>query len=212
VKWHLAGQVEIDARSSWKTISDTYRSIPLAEMLAKKRANLGLLFAGDWTGACAGAASSASRRQADEYYHFFRSLGWWNLTLPVAAASLLRPAFRSRFRATYRQQLGISAWVLSTLFFWCLLMFNGTYIHQGSFAPMIAIFSLYACWLELASSWCLICLAVLQAYNLVSTWLPGSVAVGDTPQFAAILLIVSGLSAWAAIALRTSRAGGPTLV
>ena len=177
LKWHLAGDFEADGKPVWRTISDAYRSQSWAQILDKRASNLAFQLEGDWRNGAAWTATSADSRRSEEYFHTFRALGWWNLALPVLLVSLVGASFRSRLSGTCRQQCALGVWITSSTVLWCMVLFTQAEIAHGSYAVMVALFALYACWLEAAGRWWLPFVGALQAYTLVNTWMPGNSVV-----------------------------------
>ena len=77
-------------------------------------------------------------------------------------------------------------------------MLTRTEIAQGPFAMTIALFALFAFWIELSGGWILPCLAALQAYTLTTTWMPGSsIANGHlSPGSLVLVAVVMAATGW----------------
>jgi hypothetical protein len=207
LKMHLAGQFEIDDRPVWQTISDAYRSLTWKQLLEMKASNLALLFKGDWLNAADWSTTPASGRRADEYYHMFRALGWWNLALPLCMVAVISVSFRKRISELSHDHLALVTWIASSIATWCLLMFTQTVIHQGSFAVMIAIFALYASLFEAVGRWSLPCVVALQGYTFVSTWNSGNSVVSRHPSAEAVALVAVTIALAGAVSRRLRNEG-----
>jgi hypothetical protein len=188
LKWHLAGQAEIDGRSFLQTVVDSYRALTWRRFLEQRLSNLRILGQGHWAALAQGTSRAAAGRRADEYLHFFRALGWWHLSLLAAALGVGRAA-SARRRGPLRSLCG---WALLTLLIWVGLQFTETSIHQGSFAPLIVLFAVYGALLS-RSVLALGSVGLLQAYTFVTTWLPNPAAGSGGPGLAPLLLMAASL-------------------
>ncbi len=204
LKWHLAGQTEIDARPLSQAVADAYRGLSWEQVLDRKARNLALQFNGDWAGDSPGPPGSVENRRMHEYYHAFWALGVWNLAAPLVAVSLLGGAFRRRLSESARWQAALGAWIAASMAAWCVLMFDGTVVPTGSLALMISMFALSAFWFELVGRWCLPCIAALQACALAATWIPGNAVVNGPLSAGAVALAAAATAAAAGLVLRSA--------
>jgi hypothetical protein len=207
LKMHLAGQFEVDGRSTWQAVSGAYRVLSPGQVLGRDASSLGFQFGGDWTHAAGWSITSADARRTDEFLHTFRALAWWNLAAPLLLVSLFRAKTRRRLSSISGRQLALGAWIVSSMVIWCMLMFTRTEVAQGSFAQMIALFALFAVWIEAAGSWCLPIVAALQACTLATTWMPGNPVVNGPASSAALALVALAAAAATAMVLRLRRCG-----
>jgi hypothetical protein len=210
LKMHLAGQFGVDDRSAWRAIADAYRALSPGQVLGRDASSLGFQFGGNWTAAADWSPVSADGRRTDEFLHTFRALAWWNLAAPLLLLALLGARGRARLSPVSGRQWALGAWIASSMAIWCMLMFTRTEVAQGPFAQMIALFALFAVWIEAAGRWCLPAVAALEALTLATTWMPGNGVVGGPPSAAAIALVALAAAAAAAWALGSRRreAGG----
>jgi hypothetical protein len=149
VKWHLAGVSEIDTRSSWQAISDSYHNISIEQIASNKWQNFKVLF-----GKQSSDKDPFYRRRETEFFYTFKglgilNLGWLILLLaPLAKVPLTKRIHRfnnllklaSNELKAARLMLGVS---LVSLLFWVMVMFGPatTIIHQGSYATMMLLFT-----------------------------------------------------------------------
>lgn len=186
LKWHLAGQVEIDSRGLGQTLRENYaKAGPRASLEA--RADNFAEQLGDWRNLFTVSEREGVRRRNAEFFHSSRALTWW------AFAALLAPLAWARIRrtdTTRRAHLATLLWVAITIPVWCLLMFapKSAVLHQGSYAMMLAAFTLLSAWCDLAGRWALGVVAVLQAGTFLTTWAVASPAVGGEPRYFPIAL------------------------
>jgi hypothetical protein len=202
LKWHLAGDFNVDDKPLWATISDAYGSQSWDQIMAKRTSNLSYQLEGDWRDGAAWTAGSVEARRSEEYFHTFRALGWWNFAVPAFIVSLAGFSFRKGISAPFRRQSALGAWIVSTMVIWCMLMFTQTEIAQGSLAVMVALFALYASRLEAAGRWWIACIGALQAYTLMTTWMPGNSVINGPLSGGAVALIALALAGGLASLLR----------
>ena len=159
LKWHLAGVINVDARSLGQTLHDSYDALTPTAIAEHKMANVKVVF-GDpvlyfgsvWrmlSGYVAGALSddgvaatdAAARVRDQTFFNFFPNLGMLTAGL-IALAIPVRDPYRKA-----------AAWLWGcigiTLLTWCLMIFGPgtTVIHAGSYFPVLLAF--VACTLAL---------------------------------------------------------------
>lgn len=205
LKWHLGGQVEIDARGTWQTIRENYRAIGWKRALGAKEENLRLQIAGSWRGLADFSPAKAPARRDDEFFHTVRALSWWPIGLLLMPLAALQAKTRRRLASVRRAHLALAAWTALTTVVWCLLMFagNNAVIHQGSYALMVALFVLLSTWIDCAGKYWLVVIAVLQSLTLASTWaVSNRVVQGPLDHFAlaAVFLAAVGFVVVAIVA------------
>jgi hypothetical protein len=136
-KWHLGGQIAIDSRGTLETIRSAYAKLPAKDIFAAKKWNFELQFVGHFNDLLDFSRRTLSERRHEEFFYPFRALGWWMVGLPLAMFGCWLGGDFPR-----RRFFGLAAWTLATYVVWCLLMFDGAVIHQGSYAAMIGLFIL----------------------------------------------------------------------
>jgi hypothetical protein len=134
-KWHIAGVVQIDSRSTIQAIKDSYNRLSLAQIANNKWENLKILAASPETGML-----SPKLTREKEFFHLTRSLGLLNLGWFLWCAILLLK--RTKLSPQIKPislVLGVSVF---SLLFWVLVMFGPatTILHQGSYATVILLF------------------------------------------------------------------------
>ena len=87
IKWHLAGTIPPDARGVLETLVSNYETQGWAQTLATRRANLEIIFLGEWRHLLTTRDREAiAGRRSEEIFHTFRSSAAWILgaaALPV---------------------------------------------------------------------------------------------------------------------------------
>lgn len=203
LKWHLAGQIDLDARGTWQTLRENYAKLDLQTHLKARAENFATQI-GDWPSLFTVSESERVTRRNAEFFHSSRALTWW------AFAVVLAPLVWWRLRdakPARRAHLATLLWVAFTVPVWCLLMFapQSAILHQGSYAMMLAAFALLSVWLDLASRWTLGIAAVLQGGTFLTAWTISSPVVGGAPRYFPLSLAVAagvGLIAYIVKALR----------
>ena len=186
LKWHLAGQMEIDSRGTWQTLRESYAKLSWSQIVSARVTNLEMQLPEDWNWWRDFSASHALHRRHEEFFHLLPATTWWSLgvfALPIAF-------LRWRSRIEWRVHLTLGLWAISTLVVWCSLMFmpNNAVIHQGSYTLPIALFALLSAWLDLASAWLIVPVVILQVITFISTWaIAGDQVGGDINQAAFIV-------------------------
>ena len=139
-KMHLAGIDLPDGRSTAEALRDSYRAISLPAFLDGRRANLHALIVGDWDTLADFSSQKPDLRYRNDFFGFFRSLGWWNLGLVAVPFGWWRA--RSRGSRIHGALLGaIVGWSAVTLALWVVLLFRpySTVVHQGSYVPILLL-------------------------------------------------------------------------
>ncbi|WP_404421225.1 hypothetical protein [Nibricoccus sp. IMCC34717] len=175
LKWHLAGQIDIDSRPFGQTLLESYRARSLSDHLGHRRLNFETQLGQSWDTLFKSNLPPKAKRHP-EFFFTTRALGLWLLGVPLLVWSVWRgPLVRAR------SPLGhFAAWVLTTIALWCLLIFQGgaAVIHQGSYAATLGLFLLCGCGfaslpLRMATG----AFALLTAYFAWVWWQP---ALGET--------------------------------
>jgi hypothetical protein len=144
MKWHLAGAIEVDNRSTWQSLLDAYSSTPRETLLRYKWENVLVLFdpkrlIGDVFGFVGTAGDRALIRETD----FYRVLNPVTAVLPVlvVAAIVGLRRQRSEWAGAWRPIALLTALLVGTVALWCLLMFlpKATVPFTGSSAMMILL-------------------------------------------------------------------------
>ncbi len=140
LKMHLAGIDPPDGRSTAEALRDAYRATPLRVFIEGRRANLHALITGNWRDLADFSARNPDHRYNDDFFAFFRSLGWWNLGLAALPFAWWRAGRRGN-RIPGNLLGAILGWSAATLALWVLLLFHpySTVIHQGSYVPILLL-------------------------------------------------------------------------
>lgn len=174
VKWHIGGVVEIDQRSSWEAISDSYGRLSLPQIAEHKWKNA-MMLVGDpnaylLSGIPEEASVTESRRRY-EFFHVFVALGVLNLGWVI----YLVEALSRRWRPTEQFRrvglvLGVS---LASLLFWILIMFGPgtTSIHAGSYATMLLLYAGLATLVSQLPRWVGYALLSFQIVTFTINWI-----------------------------------------
>jgi len=171
MKWHLAGVIPIDSRTTWEAIRDAYSGLPPGMLLANKRANFGTLFNGTFRSAADVFTTAAYPRKVDEFFYVFRSLGVLNLAWILAPAAWL---FRRRLPPRFGLQAILLGWTALTLAFWTLALFNpaSTILHSSSYAMMLGLLGLALVFLLQLPRWLGLPVLGWHLLGFALTWLP----------------------------------------
>lgn len=201
LKWHLAGQIEIDPRGTWVTIRDAYIHRGWVKWGETIKSNFNVQVSANWRSLFELSRTDAAIRRHNEFFYSTRALTWWCAGLLVLPVAWFR---RRRDRDLIRAQASLLGWVLATVVVWCVLMYlpNEAVIHQGSYTTMLGAFVLLSAWLEAAWAWTLPIVAGLQTATMASTWAgPNTVVHGPATPLMLILLGCAGIVlAWYVIA------------
>jgi hypothetical protein len=203
LKWHLAGQIPIDERGTWETLRANYGALGWNEILASRRENFAMQLRGTWRLLFSGEAASAQARRNEEFLYTGRALTWW---LPGVLLAPLAMAWLARRRDSLeRWRTGaLGLWAAVTIAVWCTLMFirGDAFVHQGSYAAMIALFVIASASFEQVSRYTLAAVTLPQAATFLFTWTPPTAALAGAgvDAAAAVLALVSGLFLLATVA------------
>ncbi|MES2693427.1 MAG: hypothetical protein V4773_08140 [Verrucomicrobiota bacterium] len=211
LKWHLAGQMDVDPRGLGQTLRENYAKLTWSEILANRRSNFEQQVIGDWRSLFDVSFREIVTRRNAEFFHPARALAWW------AFALLLAPFAIWRIRSSdtlVRGHASLLLWTVVTVIVWCLLMFlpASAYVHQGSYATMMGAFVLLSAWFDRAGRFALLVVALFQLATFLTTWAPASPIVGGDPQSLPFVLTIAGgaaLFAFIVAALRPPPAPVP---
>lgn len=204
LKWHLAGQIEPDARGVWQSLRENYAKLDLRAHLTARASNFAAQV-GHWPSLFTLSERDRVTRRNAEFFHTSRALTWW------AFAAVLAPLAWRRLRGAAslrRAHLAGLLWVALTIPVWCLLMFapQSAILHQGSYAMMLAAFALLSSWFDLASRWLLGAVAVLQSITFLTAWAVPSPVVGGAPRYFPLVLAAAAGLGLVGIILQALRA------
>lgn len=220
VKWHLAGVVATDNRTTTQTIVDSYKHIGLHTWYENRVANLQMLAVPMEkqqlsTGTTDFGFSAAAIKQSlgylatwyeqNDFYILLFALGVFNVGW-IAAFSRKN---RSKISVLEKRLLAAS---FISIAVWVLVMFlpYSTVLHQGSYATMLILFGLLAAWIarnNLLLPLFIIQLLVFEVFWVIGVYsrytqsLHGAVpAVLVSLLFAVILLALAKMSEkWQAV-------------
>jgi hypothetical protein len=168
MKWHLAGVIDIDARSTGQTLVDAYSTLTPTEFLACKWQNLKALVP-SWE-LLTSAFLRPHRWQEGDFFAVFAAagilnLGWLMLAGPLARLRHLDPQTLQASRA----MLGLA---LVSLAFWIVLMFipGSSVMHQGSYTTMVVLLSSLAMLVVQLPGSCVLALWLIQSLIFAATW------------------------------------------
>jgi hypothetical protein len=191
VKWHLAGSMAIDGRGALRTVVDAYSSRTLGELLAIKASSLKTVFGSFPTG--------WDQWRSDEFLFTSRALG----PLVLGFLPLLLPALVRRTSPAPPDRTAVAAAALfaaASLVLWCLVKWDNTCVHEGSFLTMILLFVLAAAGLVTAPAAVALPLIALDGALFALKWtsLPDSQAapLPDWTAFSALCLLAAAFLAW----------------
>jgi len=207
VKWHIAGAIDIDGRSSLETIRDAYAAKSPGEILRDRYYNLV-------------AVAFVPRQLPDESWDgYLRRIQFFNL-LPAVGLPLLGigwlvlASIRGRTRHPVIE--GLIGYSMATILLWIALMFipMSTVVHQGSFVPVALLIFLGG---AMIGGWrmpALIGIGLAHSSVFLAAWILTTPPDSAGPQMSALLgiSIVLAVAFWAVLLLvsRTGiQSGGP---
>jgi hypothetical protein len=79
---------------------------------------------------------------------------------------------------------------------WCLLLYDGAMVHQGSYALMIAIFAFCALGMDAAGRYWLGLIAAVQSYGFFTTWWQGNALITGRESVSAVALALLACAAF----------------
>jgi hypothetical protein len=204
LKWHLAGQIEIDPRGLVESIRDGYQKLSWRETVDIKLGNFRTQFSGDWTTFAQVSPAGAEMRRSDEFSYTVRALMWWLVGFGALAALLAHQSGRQRLLPTSHVHVTFTWWTAATLVIWCLMMFgrDPAVIILGSYAPMLALFALLAAWCSLAGGWVVAGIALLQGISFVTTWAVSNQAIAGSLDRRTLFVALAGAGAMLALVWR----------
>jgi hypothetical protein len=201
LKMHLAGQIDVDNRSTWEAVRDSYSKLSWAEIIAVRKANLAMQVPRDWQWLHDFSSAGAPRRRGMEIFILPNALTWWIFGLGAFPLAFIR----LRGRLDWTPHLTLLAWVLATLALWCSLLYFPTMaiVHQGSYCVPMVLFALLTTWLERASAWAIAGILVLQSATFLSTWAAaGDQGSGPANPTAVAFAAIAGVLMAASVALQ----------
>lgn len=201
IKWHFAGVVEPDNRTTAQTIVDAYKQTPLPVWLEGRKANVEMLYEPVETkefsqGVESFGSSKTSLRQslghfaawveANDFFIVFLALGLLNLGWLVVL-------LKSQRKQVSKDEKRLLWAILISAVFWIVVMFlpRSTVLHQGSYATMIIIYGLLTAWLG-RINW-LLPLLVCQFVIFNTFWVIGGFLRYETNLHRAVLPVLIGL-------------------
>lgn len=170
VKWHIAGVIDIDKRSSWQAISDAYRALSGKQVVANKLENIKALVRNPLFQKSDFSYAMFENWRAAEFFYVFKALGVLNLGWLLLGLSFIRSRGPDKILTSVRIMLAVS---LISLLIWCLLIFNPgtTSIHSGSYATMFLLFTGLAIMMATLPQWLCYTLLCWHGISFAATWL-----------------------------------------
>jgi hypothetical protein len=192
IKWHLAGQIDIDPRGTWQTLKDSYSKSSWDQLVSARVSNFRIQSPGSWGWLPDFSTVHAPDRRHHEFFNLARSLTWWLFGVAALPFALVR----MRRRPDWRTHIDLLLWAIATLVVWCIMLFlpNSAVIHQGSYTLPIVLFALLSVWLELASKWSILVVLPLQMASFLTTYaVAGDEVGGQISRTAATLALSAGI-------------------
>jgi hypothetical protein len=193
LKWHLGGQVAIDARGTWQTIRENYAASSRVGIWHNKRSNFQALKATEWSVLLPFTKMNIEDRRSAEFFHLGPMLTWWVFGVALLPGAWLALARRGDGDELKRRHLALLLWTSLTVPVWCLLLFAyySTLVHHGSYAMVLSLFVLLSVAFEWAGPrWLVALVAALQGGMLAVTWVGANTIVNGAPDPGAMLLAV----------------------
>ncbi|WP_373069703.1 hypothetical protein [Gemmatimonas sp.] len=192
VKWHLAGVIPIDGRSSTHTLVDVYRQLSVSEWLDLRWSNTNVLFR-EMFNVDRFIAPSVDVR-TNEFFFLFAGIGlagFCYLALPILSVAVARSDSALRVWVDCRR----FAWLtLATLGFTILLLFgpSGTIIHQIPYVIPLSLAALPIAFISSVAHRVGALLLALQCVWFLVTWIPASPGSGGPLSYGGVFLLVAG--------------------
>jgi hypothetical protein len=202
IKWHFAGVVQTDNRSTARTIIDSYQKLSFHEWYQGRLENIKMLVVPIERNALPGgiktlglsrpalknAHKSLSNwfEQNDFYIVFFAfglfNVGWLAVWLK-----------NNRRHVTALEKRLLTAVAISIVV-WVIVMFlpRSTVLHQGSYATVLVIYCLLATWIARAHVTLLLTLFAVQFVLFNVFWVVGAFAVFTLPIRSGIRPLLAG--------------------
>ena len=221
LKWHLAGIVVPDSRTTTQTIIDSYKTLTPRTWFEGRKANAKMLYMPmqkeEVTSAIKAAGPSVPKlkvalkhlaifNQVNDFFIVFMAFGIFNLGWFVAFSK------RNRKELTVIEKRLLIATAIAVVV-WVIIMFlpNSTVIHQGSYATMLIILGLLTTWL--ARNNLILPIYIIQTFLFVVLWVIGSFAKFDLSTYKAwpaVLATFCVMSIYLGLARVTSKLKLPT--
>jgi hypothetical protein len=128
-KWHLAGAMPVDDRTTFEAIRDAYATTPVRELWHTRVVNVQYV------------AGFLGRHNSETWGHYIRRLQFFHF-VPTVGVPLLGVCWLLllwiRKRARGDGSAGLILHVAATLLVWIALIFQlgGTIVHAGGYAPL----------------------------------------------------------------------------
>lgn len=209
LKMHLAGVNDVDSRGLTTTLVDQYRSVGWQGAYQNKLANFHRFIEGNFKSVFDFTLNRerARDRRDQEFFFLLRALSFGNIALlfsPIAIYLLKRKQSTSLIDCD--KTIMIFGWITATLIVWCLLMFmaGSCIIHQGSLAPVLAVFSITMLLLLVHSRSAFVIVSILQITSFLTTWMLANPSVQTPLDLAAATLsaFCAGLILWIVLAIK----------
>jgi hypothetical protein len=196
-KFHLAGVMTVDDRSTLQAIKDAYGSVTAGEYLRGRWENLkeqGLVL-GKFN-----ARGPVDWVQWQQYFHHLPALDFL-----VAGLILFLVSRRARARHAAAFDLTPLTWyafAATLVWLWLLFLPNTAWVHHGSFATASLLFFCAAAWLGTLPAWVGSTLMGLHALVFVGFWLSkDTLPSGPAPIWSTPIAIVMTIAFGAFILL-----------
>ena len=176
LKWHLAGVIPIDGRSSLEALVDSYSRISFGEYLTARWQNLTTILnlnLGVGLGSLSEAAVGVRRAHEFRETSIALSLAAPILVLMATALLLHRPRFGDVPRV-WRHTGWLVLLMLPCLVFWSAALFSGgsSVVHNGSHLWILVFLAAPAAWLASVRPWLAVVAWVLQLALMLAVYVP----------------------------------------
>lgn len=176
LKWHLAGVIPIDGRSSLEALVDSYSRISFGEYLAARWQNLTTILnlnLGVGLGSLSEAAVGVRRAHEFRETSIALSLAAPILVLMATALLLHRLRFGDVPRV-WRHTGWLVLLMLPCLVFWSAALFSGgsSVVHNGSHLWILVFLAAPAAWLASVRPWLAVVAWVLQLALMLAVYVP----------------------------------------
>jgi hypothetical protein len=193
IKWHLAGVIPVDGRSSLQTIQDSYHEIKLEGALKNKIENAKTVFYGSWQKIISFSTDDYKKKQSDEFYYLFRSMSLIIILFIMILVNILYNKIMNRSVNEIRKDLMYLSWVLTSVIIWIIFLFGpgSTVNHSGSLVFQIVLItvSCSAAWIIHRKIFYIV--SILQVISMLTTWLPSYTLDSEKINSCSLTLLLS---------------------
>ena len=178
MKWHLAGDLEIDELTVPQALERGYSSLTLEAFESNKLANIGAL-----VGPAANVGGWFWPSREEQFLHLFKTLGYLNLgwLLLFGGHEGLKKLRAANTAHEFGHARMLLEMALATALLWIFVLFlpGSTVVHAGSYAVMMALFAGLAILIAQMNTAEAIALLTVHIVHFFAVWVFGSIPRGS---------------------------------